>query len=313
MAFQESIGPTRMFQARQDQDPPVPPMSSRPSPAARPGESFGDADYACFEQNVQSRFGVRLCEYKAEQMQRRLRTLAQAHKYGCFGTFFQGMQAQPELRTAFLDTMTINVTELMRNPERFEELARLILPPLLARSCPAPLAVWSAGCSYGAEAYTLALLLHEMDSGGAHRVRGTDIDLAILEKAKTVCFTEADMGRVSPARREAHFLDQVRDLPGSGGPLVPRFRPRPHLSDRVQFRRHDLLADMYPRAEYHLIVCRNVLIYFTEEAKNRIYRGFRQALKPGGVLLVGGTERLTNHCALGFELIRPFFYRKPDS
>ena len=86
----------------------------------------------------------------------------------------------------------------------------------------------------------------------------------------------------------------------------------PHLRDRVRFRRHDLLSDDYPRAAYHLIVCRNVLIYFTEEAKERIARGFWQALKPGGILFMGGTERLNDHQAHGFEQVRPFFYRRPD-
>lgn len=276
---------------------------------------FGDVDYAVFRRSVQDRFGIRLGEYKAEQMQRRLRALAEIHRQSSFAAFFQAIQDSPVLRTAFLDTMTINVTELLRNPERYEELTRLILPPLLAQSRLAPLSVWSAGCSYGAEAYTLSLLLHELDPAGAHRIHGTDIDLAILAKAGTVCFSETDMAQVSPSRRQAHFLElEGREIspPGGGGSLLPRFRPKAHLSGKVQFSRHDLLADDYPRAEHHLIVCRNVLIYFTDPAKERISRGFFQALKPGGVLFVGGTERLADHRIIGFDLIRPFFYRKPS-
>ena len=246
-------------------------------------------------------------------MRRRLQTLAEAHRHSSFTDFFRRIQACSTLRQAFLDTMTINVTEMLRNPERFEELARDLLPPLLAGRGAQPFSVWSAGCSYGAEAYSLALLLHEREPDGAHRICGTDVDEAVLSRAAAACFAAADMAQVSPDRRQAHFADEGDSTPGGAGPFVPRFRPLPHLRARVRFRRHDLLRDPYPRAEHHLIVCRNVLIYFTEDAKERIARGFWEALKPGGLLFVGGTERLPDHQALGFELIRPFFYCKPGA
>jgi chemotaxis protein methyltransferase CheR len=83
------------------------------------------------------------------------------------------------------------------------------------------------------------------------------------------------------------------------------------LRRMIQFGHHDLLADNYNQGEYDLVLCRNVLIYFTEEAKDRIYRGFFRSLKPGGYLFVGGTERISDHRGMGFELVMPFFYRKP--
>ncbi len=299
-----------MFQARQSHS-----LFSQPSPAPplslKSGDGFDDGDYAAFGRSVQVWLGIRLGEYKAEQMQRRVRTLAETYQCHSFQELFRGMQARTELRAAFQDTMTINVTELLRNPERFDELSRCILPPLRAQCGSATLSVWSAGCSYGAEAYSLALLLHELAPTAACRILGTDIDQNILAKAREACFTETDMGQVSPARREAHFLDLNGGQPCAGGALVPRYRPKPPLRDRVQLARHDLLADAYPQAEYHLVACRNVLIYFTEDAKECIYRGFFQSLKPGGVLFVGGTERLTDYRVIGFELVRPFFYRKP--
>ena len=75
------------------------------------------------------------------------------------------------------------------------------------------------------------------------------------------------------------------------------------------FTQHDLLSEDYPVDTYDLILCRNVIIYFTDDAKDRIFRNFHKALKPGGVLFLGGTERLMDAGAIGFRAIRPFFYQ----
>ena len=272
-------------------DAPIPPPASC---------GFSEADFAVFQQRMQAKTGIRLAEYKADQMCRRIGSLAQQSGCASFAAYAALVERDPSRLAAFRDRMTINVTELLRNPDRFAELTGAVLPDLLARRPNATLSVWSAGCSYGAEAYTLAMLLHEAAPALTHRILGTDIDPAILARAARPCFSDADVLNLSPARRTAHF-----DQSGDG------YRPKPHLQGRVRFAPHDLLGSSYPSAEHDLIVCRNVIIYFTDEAKDRIARGFLRALRPGGVLFVGGTERLSDHRALGFEMLRPFFYRKP--
>ena len=263
-------------------------------------ESFGEGDFGWFQQRVEAKTNIRLSEYKSDQMRRRIATLAE--KAGCmsFAAYAAVIERDPARLSEFLDRMTINVTELLRNPNRFGELTDDVLPGLLAQRKNLPLSVWSAGCSYGAEAYTMALLLHEIAPGKAHKIQGTDLDLTMIARAERASFNAADMVNISPARRQVHFHE-----------LSDCFQPKIHLRNFTRFRPHDLLGDSYPKNEYDLILCRNVVIYFTDEAKERIYRGFFQALKPGGVLFVGGTERLSDHRAIGFELMRPFFYRKP--
>jgi chemotaxis protein methyltransferase CheR len=286
------------------------PQFSGSAPESRPEDSnFGAADYMHFQQEVQTHFNLRLGDYRIDQMQRRLRTFAESHGCASFTLLLQQMRASAVLRDTVLGTMTINVTELLRNPERFEELRRDVLPDLLAARRNGVFKVWSAGCSYGAEAMTLALLLQETAPSVRHEILATDIDRTVLEKAKTVCFTGQDMTHVSLVRRDAHFLEHGPDLPRLGT-LTPRFQPLPHLRSKVAYTRHDLLAGPFPDQVYDLVVCRNVLIYFTEPAKERIYRGFSQSLRPGGILFVGGTERVPDHRRFGFELLRPFFYRK---
>jgi len=261
---------------------------------------FGDADYGWFQQRVEARLGVRLNQYKSDQMRRRLMALAEKNGANSFTAFASVMERNPAMLNEFLDKMTINVTELLRNPDRFAELTSKVLPDLLAQRRGVPLSIWSAGCSYGAEAYTMALLLHELQPAVAHKIKGTDIDLPILTRAERPSFSAADMINLSLARRTAHFLE-----------LCGTYQPMAHLKSKVRFGPHDLLGDVYPKSEYDLILCRNVVIYFNDDAKERIYHGFFQALRPGGILFVGGTERLSNHRTIGFELVRPFFYRKP--
>lgn len=275
-------------------------MSLPDVPASRPpSDGFGPADFAAFGRRVEARTGIRLGQYKASQMCRRIGALAQKSGCASFAAYAALMERDSARLAEFRDRMTINVTELLRNPDHFAELAGSVLPDLLIQRQGAALSAWSAGCSYGAEAYTLAMLLHEISPALPHRILGTDIDPAVLARAARPCFSPADSVNLSPARLATHFS------PSDGG-----FRPKPHLQNMVRFGLHDLLGGPYPHAEYDLILCRNVVIYFTDDAKERIACRFLRALRPGGVLFVGGTERLSDHRALGFELLRPFFYRK---
>ena len=262
---------------------------------------YDDADYAGFQRHVQARLGLRLCDYKTDQMRRRIMTLAQRLGYDSFAAYGAAVERDAGTREAFRSYITINVSELLRNPARFDELQSLLLPTLIARCGAAGLSVWSAGCSYGAEACSLALLLHEQAPTAAHRILGTDLDMQVLERARTARFTATDMANVSSDRRAAHFVA----FPDG------EYIAAPHLRARLRFERHDLLVDPYPQSEYDLIACRNVLIYFTEQAKERLARQFFRALRPGGLLFIGGTERLPDPPTIGYESPLPFFYRKP--
>ncbi len=264
--------------------------------------AFGDQDYSVFCQRIHRSFGLRLADYKPDQMRRRTSALAAQSKCDSFTSYVSLLERDAAALGAFLDHVTINVTELLRNPKIFELLSGHI-KYLLERSRYGGLNVWSAGCSYGAEAYSVALLLAEMDLDRQVRIKGTDVDLTMLAKANSPTFCEADMVNVSPARRSALFTT----FDGA------TFTPNARLRSLVQFSRHDLLADEYPTDYYDLVICRNVLIYFTNEAKNRVYARMLQSLRPGGILFVGGTESVAEHGKLGFELVEPFFYRKPEA
>lgn len=269
--------------------------TASPTPASGVGP-----DYERFCGGVKSLTRIDLSQYRRAQMERRLRTFARRSGHDDLDSYLAILKQDVSARAAFLDHMTINVSELFRNPERFVELEKEYIPALLADAPSRGLRVWSAGCSYGAEPYTLGVLLKEAAPRAAHELVATDIDETILARARDGVFTEQDLANVSAERRRKWF----EKLPDGGWQAVKELR------SAVKFSRLDLLADPYPKTR-DLILCRNVVIYFNDDAKEKIYERFFEALRPGGVLFIGSTERVNDSGRLGWERPGTFFYRRP--
>ena len=252
-------------------------------------------EYVEFCSGLRRLTGVDLTSYKRQQMERRIRTYVDRKAAPTLAAFLRHIQASPPDLDAFLDRITINVSELYRNPEQYELLRTNVLPQL--RPAPAGPRVWSAGCSYGAEAYTLATLLQ--DEGAARfQVLGTDIDRRVLERAQRGWFSDGDMRSVPPRIRERYF--EARD----GG-----YRAGDEVRGHLRFQTQDLLKDRYAPG-WDLVLCRNVVIYFTDAARDHVHRSIAGALRPGGYLMVGATERVADPRAIGLEPVHPFIYRK---
>ena len=150
--------------------------------------------------------------------------------------------------------------------------------------------IWSAGCSIGAEPYTLSILLDELAPTQPHYILATDLDRGVLSRAKSRGpYTQEDIHNVSMARRSSYFE-------ASGPPFFVKER----TSRWIEFHEHNLLSDPYQQ-NFDLIVCRNVVIYFTAETKSQLYTGFYQALRPGGILFLGGTEIIPRPQEIGFR------------
>lgn len=251
--------------------------------------------YPVFRKTVLDLTGIDLDCYKGTQMERRLQTIMRRAGVADLTAYARLLATAPARVKEFQDFLTINVSEWLRNPEKFEELQRTILPDLLKKS--PRLKVWSAGCSNGSEPYSVAMLLDELDPLGKHQILATDLDEEILKFARAGVYLDKDLKAVAPARRSKYFIQEG-----------DRLTVKPELRGRVEFQRQNLLSDPFP-SDVDLILCRNVVIYFTEEAKDELYRRFHHALKPGGILFVGGTESLLRARELGYASVSPFFYR----
>lgn len=251
--------------------------------------------YPVFRRTVLDLTGIDLDQYKGTQMERRLQTIMRRTGAPDLAGYAKLLQGEPSQVKAFKDFLTINVSEFFRNPEKFEELKTLVLPGLMKAG--AQVKIWSAGCSNGSEPYSVAILLDELGYRRNQAILASDLDEEILKVAQTGLYHERDIKNVSAERRSKYF-NLVGDL----------WQVKPHIKNQVKFIRQNLLSDPFDTG-YDVILCRNVVIYFTDEAKDRLYRRFHQSLKPGGLLFVGGTESLLRAKEMGFSTFSPFFYQ----
>lgn len=255
-----------------------------------------DLGYSLFSRKVKELTGIDLTRYKSNQMERRLGTMMRRVGVDGYAGYAKLIERDSAALKELKDFITINVSEFFRNPEKFDELKEKIFPELLRHS--PRLNIWSAGCSNGGEPYSMAMILEEMTPGVPHRILATDLDEEILKVARAGKYPERDVKNVEETRRRRHFTV-----------AVDTWQVRPGLMSRVEFRQQNLLKDPFEKG-FDLIVCRNVVIYFTEETKDDLYRRFRESLRSGGILFVGGTESILRARELGFSPIAPFFYQK---
>lgn len=255
-----------------------------------------DPDYIGFIHNIKHNTGIDLAQYKEAQMKRRLTTLRLKNGFNSFSDFYAAMMKDKVLFYEFLDRMTINVSEFWRNPNRWEVLRDVILPELQRSG--RRLKLWSAACSTGEEPYTLAMILADKDILGQTGILATDIDEGALFKAKQGLYLERSLKDV-PKDVAARYFKPEGSL----------FKVSDTLKKNVDFHKQNLLLDKFDEG-FDLIICRNVMIYFTEEAKNKLYHKFSASLRPGGYLFVGSTEQIFTPAQYGFESTETFFYRK---
>ncbi|REJ30607.1 CheR family methyltransferase [Caldibacillus debilis] len=255
-------------------------------------------DYQAFIAKMKGLTGIDLSLYKETQMKRRLKSLYEKLGYSSFLELYKWMEKDKQILYQVLDKMTINVSEFYRNRKRWEVLEKIIFPELLANHPTKELKIWSAACSTGEEPYTIAMVLGNLVPFSKISILATDIDENCLEKAKIGVYNERCVQEVPPEILEKYFVRE--------GPF---YKVADTVKKTVRFQKHNLLADPFGR-NYDLIVCRNVLIYFTEEAKEELYHKFSASLIKGGVLFVGSTEQIFFPEKYGLKNKETFFYQK---
>lgn len=248
--------------------------------------------------SVRTILNIDLTPYKDEQMKRRLDSWLVRSGALNWPEYFKRVRGDEGEKIKFRDYLTINVSSFFRDPERWVDLQNKVAPELLKAS-PRGLRIWSSGCSIGPEPYTLAMIFQELTPGRHHYILATDLDRGALTRAKARGpFSEDDIRNVSASLKMKHFQ------PGG-----PPYYVTEALSSRITFREQNILSDQFEEG-FDLIVCRNVVIYFTEAAKDGLYRKFYQALKPGGIMFVGGTEIISHAHEIGFRSVGLSFYKK---
>lgn len=231
--------------------------------------------------------GFRCSSYKDTCLRRRISVRMRARSAATYADYAGVLDTDQAEYDRLIQTLTINVTRFFRNPETFACMAAKVIPDMWQTRSPL-MRVWSAGCATGEEAYSLAVLFREHaraagDDAGLARLRiiATDIDREALAQASRGRYTAPAFLDTQPAVADRYF------------PLENGMRTvTSEIRNLVTFDLRDLLDARGPGGRLHLIVCRNVIIYFTRETQERLFDRFHELLLPGGFLVLGKVETL---------------------
>ena len=262
------------------------PYIARPA-AAKAGDALpeGDEDLNKVFILLRSATGVDFSFYKPTTLKRRIARRMMLHKIESLATYVRFLKQTPNEMDALYQDLLINVTSFFREPEVFEALKKRVFPRLLKNPPPqTPIRVWVPGCSTGEEAYSIVIALLEfLGNKGASvpvQVFATDISESAIDKARIGIYPAGIAADVSAARRRRFFVKHA------GG-----FQISKAVRDVCVFARQDLTKDP-PFSRLDLISCRNLLIYFGPILQKRVIPTFHYALKPDGLLLLGGSETI---------------------
>lgn len=255
-------------------------------------------DYEWFKTAVYSLTKIDLSAYKEKQMKRRIDTLIAKNGIVGYDKYIAFIKGNSKKFEEFVNYLTINVSEFYRNPDQWRVMEKEIIPELISKFG-RKLKIWSAACSTGDEPYSLVMALSKHVPLDQIRIYATDLDKQVIAKAKVGLYNEKSIANV-PEDLKKKFFTRVG----------VSYQISEEIKKRVEFCQHNLLKDNY-QSGWHMIVCRNVLIYFTEDAKDEVFVKFQKSLASQGILFIGSTEQIINYKDMGYERKNSFYYEKP--
>ncbi len=253
--------------------------------------------YEIFKKNVNDLINIDLNYYKEKQMKRRISSLLSRNNFKDFDDYFIGLKNDRNLLEQFINYLTINVSEFYRNPSQWDVLEKDIIPSLMTKN-KRGLKVWSAACSTGEEPYSLVMMLSNFFPLRDIKILATDIDDEAMNKAKLGLYNEKSLANLPRGFKEKYF-----------NKIESSYKISDDIKRCVEYKKMDLLKDRFP-SNIDLITCRNVMIYFTEEAKELLYSKFYNSLNDNGILFVGSTEQIIMPEKHKLKAARTFFYEK---
>lgn len=265
-------------------------------------EAISDPDFDLLTRKISRDRNFGCASYKEKCLRRRIAVRMRARGVHTYREYAHILDSDEGEYERLLDALTINVTKLFRNPDAYEAIARSVIPALWERT-EGRIGIWSAGCSSGEEAYSLAILVHRHAAMRGQlswlqrtTILGTDIDRASLVAAERAVYPESAFVDTPPELRAEYFSAQ------------PPHAVRDDVKRLVRFERRDLLRDPPPDSlpdGIHLIACRNVIIYFDRSTQEALFQRFHDALAPGGYLLLGKVETLLGSARSRFATVEP--------
>jgi chemotaxis protein methyltransferase CheR len=258
-------------------------------------------EFEQFRQLANRTFGLDLKTGKEELLSARLRKLVRSGGFHSFQDYYSSIVQDRTGASllAMIDALATNHTSFLREPDHFQFVRDQVLPGLGTRD---PIDIWTAACSTGEEAWTLAMVLNEALPHRRVRITASDISNKALIFAQRAVYPAERCHGVSPAWLSRYFS-------ADGRPPVS-YQIAPALRAQAIFRRINLIESYSWLNPFPIIFCRNVMMYFDRQTQERVVAGLSEHLEPGGYLFVGHAESLTRVCH-SLEYVMPAVYRKP--
>ncbi len=252
------------------------------------------------------RYGIALKEEKKTLIESRLSNVLQARGMKNLSEYLEALfqDKSGTIEQEMVVKLTTNHTFFLREEDHFIFLRDHVLPYLASSVKDRDLRIWSAGCSTGEEAYTLVMILadffnYSWDQWNT-KILATDISSAVLEKAVNGVYPDESTWNLPAKWRKLYFTKA-----GEGEVQICQ-----KIRDEVYFRHLNLNQRVFPfKRKFHVIFCRNVMIYFSAQMKQELIQKFYDWIEPGGYLFIGHSESLGRD-TMGFRYIRPSIYRK---
>ncbi|SFM15719.1 CheR family methyltransferase [Methanolobus profundi] len=245
-----------------------------------------DEDYEALKKLIHKKLGFNCEQYKDSHFKRRIDVRLRATNSKNYKDYLNALQSNKDEWPELMETLTVNVTNFFRNPEVYDLIEKDVLPAIIKAKSTGlrSIRIWSAGCSIGVEAYSIAMLLHHIlgDEFKKYNIKitGTDIDKDSLAKAQKGLYSSLEIKDVRPAFLKKYFTKEGND-----------YVINDELKKIAQFRKQDLISG--PKMSgFDAVFCRNVTIYFQKELQEQLYMDFYNALSKDGFFVMGKTETL---------------------
>ncbi len=283
------------------------PASTRPPPEGREFQ-LTDADFLFLSGFVTQHTGIKLPDGKRELVYGRLARRLRQLNLDSFGAYCEMLRRDPDDELGYLvNAITTNLTSFFRERHHFDHLAKVILPALQRTNATTRrIRIWSAGCSTGAEPYSLAITVRQALGdlcGWDVKILATDIDTNVLQTAADGVYGDRELEGISHEQLRRWFL---RGAGANSG----RARVKDELRDMITFQPLNLMAESWPvKGPIDVLFCRNVVIYFDKPTQRTLFNRFADILASDGSLCIGHSESLFK-VSDRFELLGQTIYRK---
>ncbi|CAG0949113.1 Chemotaxis protein methyltransferase [Methanosarcinales archaeon] len=244
-----------------------------------------ETEFSDLKSIIKRKIGFNCEDYKQPHLKRRLAVRLRATESRSYRDYAQMLSKNEDEVKKLKETLTVNVTELFRNPETFDSVRNNVLPELIKqKGINKVIKVWSAGCSNGEEPYSIAIMLNEFLGHSIKRynisIQATDIDDDSIAKAEMAIFQPKQLEKIGQERINRFFVKKDND-----------YQVIDEVKKLVKVKRHDLISG--PKfSGFDILFCRNVTIYFEQSLQEILYMNFYNALNDGGYFVMGKTETL---------------------